>query len=95
MSVRIGWVQPQRVADMKFAQADASVAKPPQRGLRILKLHGKMAAALRCSKATARRRLLALGQRLRALVRRESGRFFADRPASHLPSGTGAKADRG
>lgn len=57
-------------------------------------LHGQLASALRCSKATARRRLLALGQRLRALIRREAGRFLADRPASHLPSGTGACAAR-
>lgn len=57
-------------------------------------LHGKLASALRCSKATARRRLLALGQRLLALIRREAGRFLADRPASHLPAGTGACAAR-
>jgi len=57
-------------------------------------LHGKLAAALHCSKATARRRLLALGQRLRALMRRETGRFLAERPASHLPAGTGACATR-
>ena len=57
-------------------------------------LHGKLASALRCSKATARRRLLALGQRLRALIRRETGRFLADRPGSHLPAGTGACAAR-
>lgn len=57
-------------------------------------LHSKLAAALRCSKATARRRLLALGKRLQALVRRESERFFADRPASHLPVGTGACSAR-
>jgi len=64
---------------------------PPGNEVRSLdELHGKLAAALHCSKATARRRLLALGRRLRALIRREAGRFFADRPGSHLPAGTGA-----
>lgn len=57
-------------------------------------LHGKLASALRCSKATARRRLLALGQRLHALIRRETSRFLAEQPASHLPAGTGACAAR-
>ena len=57
-------------------------------------LHVRLAAALRCSKATARRRLLALGRRLRALICRESERFFADRAASHLPAGTGTCAAR-
>jgi hypothetical protein len=75
------------------AEIDPEIARllPQSSEVRSLdELHGRLAAALRCSKATARRRLLALGQRLRALVRRESGRFIADRPASHLPAGTGA-----
>jgi hypothetical protein len=57
-------------------------------------LHGRLAGVLHCSKATVRRRLLALGPRLRGLLRRETGRFFADCPASHLPAGTGACAAR-
>jgi hypothetical protein len=79
------------------AEIDPEIARllPQQGELRSLdELHGRLAAALRCSKATARRRLLALGQRLRALIRRESGRFFADHPASHLPAGTGACSAR-
>lgn len=79
------------------AAIDPEIARllPPDGEVRSLdELHGKLAAALRCSKATARRRLLALGQRLRALVCRESARFFADRPATHLPAGTGACAAR-
>lgn len=75
------------------ADLDPEIARllPPNAEARSLdELHGQLAAALRCSKATARRRLLALGRRLRTLIRRESERFFADRPASHLPAGTGA-----
>lgn len=57
-------------------------------------LHGRLAGVLQCSKATVRRRLLALGQRMRWLLHREAGRFLAERPASHLPFGTGACAAR-
>jgi len=82
--------------------AEAAVLDPEIAGLlpgaaearSLDELHGRLAGILHCSKATVRRRLLALGPRLRGLLRRETGRFFADCPASHLPAGTGACAAR-
>jgi hypothetical protein len=57
-------------------------------------LHSKLAAALRCSKATARRRLLALGRRLCCLMRQDDGCFMKESSTSHLPAGTGACSGR-
>jgi len=77
----------------EISDIDPEVARllPKSGEVRSLdELHGKLAAALQCSKATARRRLLALGQRLRVLLQRESDRFIIEQPASHLPAGTGA-----
>jgi hypothetical protein len=81
----------------KAAGIDPEIARllPDGEEVRSLDdLHAKLAHALRCSKATARRRLLALGQRLRSLLRQHRGQFLADGATAHLPAGTGACAAR-
>lgn len=57
-------------------------------------IYGHLAPVLRCSKATARRRLLGLGQRLRGLMRRDVESFVSAKSGLCLPSAKGVCAAR-
>lgn len=57
-------------------------------------LYGTLAPAMRCSKATIRRRLLGLGRRLRNLLHRDADKFITERPGLCLPSAKGVCATR-